>query len=316
MRHQCMNNSAILEDFHLMAFVSSTKLQPVLFTGVLLMYLLAVTANLIITGLICLVYQLHNPMYFFLCNLSVQDIIYVSTILPKLLVITITGDTRISFFFCCFIQIFLFAFCVDTEFFLLSSMAYDRYVAICIPLRYSLIMNKKLCAILITTPWLAGFVNSLMFTLLMLNLTFCKSQEINHFFCDAPTMLKLSCSDTSIIRTVISVEGVSLGLFPFVMILISYMYILSTVLKIKSSAGRLKTFSSCSSHLTVVILFYGTSISLYMKPKSEQSQEQDKMLSMLYIALVPMLNPLVYSLRNREVLKSMKKVLGENIFHC
>ncbi|XP_053545633.1 olfactory receptor 1019-like [Bombina bombina] len=300
-------------EFHLRTFFSTTDIQLPLFLCVLLMYLLSVLGNLIISLLICLVSQLHTPMYIFLCCLSIQDIVYVSTVLPKLLAITITGDTIISFSGC-FTQIFLFAFCIDAEFFLLTSMAYDRYVAICIPLRYSLLMNKRVCAILISTSWFAGFLNSLMFTLLMLNLTFCNPQEINHFFCDAPTMLKLSSTDTAIIRTLISIEGVSLGLLPFILILTSYMYILSTILKIQSSSGRLKTFSSCSSHLTVVVLFYGTSLTLYMKPESGNSQELDKLLSMLYVIVVPMLNPLVYSLRNREVIKAMNKILGKNIF--
>ncbi|XP_053545670.1 olfactory receptor 1E5-like [Bombina bombina] len=276
-----------------------------IFIGVLLLYLLAVLGNMIITILACTVSQLHTPMYFFLCNLSVQDIIYVSTILPKLLAITITRDRSI-FFSSCITQLFLFALCLVTEFFLLTSMAYDRYVAICNALRYSLIMNRMVCILLATICWIVGTFNSLLFTLMMSKLSFSKEQEVSHFFCDPQTVLKNSCSDTTIIKTLVTMQGLFLGCCPFILILSSYMFIIFTILKIQTSAGRLKAFSSCSSHLMVVFLFYGASLGLNMKPKSEDQQEIEKVLSMLYIAVVPVLNPLVYSLRNRDVFRAMK----------
>ncbi|XP_053545649.1 olfactory receptor 1496-like [Bombina bombina] len=308
-KRETVKNSTVLGGFYLKTFNISDKEQLVVFIGVLFMYLLAVLGNVIIITLVSLVSQLHTPMYLFLCSLSVQDIMYVSAFLPKLLAITITGDTSITFSGC-ITQIFLFSFCIGTEFFLLTSMAYDRYVAICIPLHYPLIMSKTVCALLITVSWFGGFLDAFVFNMMVSHLTFCNKQEINNFFCDVIILLKLSCSDITYIMTLfIPLEATALGFLPFTLIIISYIYIISTILKIRSSSGRLKTFSSCSSHLTVVVLFYGTSMSLNIKPKSENSLEIDKVLSVIYTGVVPMVNPLVYSLRNKEVLKAMKSIL-------
>ncbi|KAE8619429.1 hypothetical protein XENTR_v10009762 [Xenopus tropicalis] len=268
---------------------------------------MAILGNMTIISLVYLVPQLHTPMYFYLGNLSVQDILYVSAILPKLMSITITGDSSISYQ-ACTAQLFVFVFCVCTEFMLLTSMAYDRYLAICVPLHYSQIMNKNLCIILAAVSWFIGILKSLLYTLLMSQLLFCHSREINHFFCDVKTLLKLSCNDLTNVKTIISVDGVFLGFLPFTLITTSYAFIVSTVLKIQTTLGRLKVFSSCFSHLTVVILFFGTAISLYLKPESKNSQENDKLLSLLYVALVPMLNPLVYSLKNKQVSLAFKKI--------
>ncbi|XP_053319805.1 olfactory receptor 5V1-like [Spea bombifrons] len=300
-------NSTSQQGFYILAFSRIAEVQIILFILVLLMYLLSMVGNLVLSGLVCISPQLHTPMYFLLCNLSFQDIIYVSAILPKLLAITITGDTWISFSGC-ITQMFMFVFCLDTEFFMLTTMAYDRYVAICIPLRYTLVMNKKVCCLMASSCWVVGGLNAMMHSILMSNLSFCDSQEINHFFCEIKTMLNLSSSDTSKIILLIFIEGVFIGCFPFVLIMTSYIFIISTILKIRTSSRRQKTFSSCSSHLTIVMLLYGTSLGFYMKSDSENSQEQDKVLSLLYIAVVPMLNPLVYSLRNKVVLRAMRKV--------
>ncbi|KAM4641253.1 olfactory receptor 2K2-like [Discoglossus pictus] len=188
-------------------------------------------------------------------------------------------------------------------------MAYDRYVAICFPLSYSFIMNKRVCALLATTSWLMGTLNSMMFALIVSNLSFCGLHKINHIFCDLQSLLKNSCSVIKYIRCLIFADGVLLGWFPFMIIMISYIYIISTILKIRDSGGRSKAFSSCSSHLTVVIMLYVTCLSLNMKPTSEHFQELDKILSLLYIAVVPILNPLVYSLRNKDVINGLKKCL-------
>ncbi|XP_031754085.1 olfactory receptor 2T10-like [Xenopus tropicalis] len=248
-------------------------------------------------------------MYFFLCNLSVQDIVYVTAILPKFLAITITGDNSISFLGC-MTQFYLYASCVTTEFLLLTSMAYDRYVAICIPMRYSLIMKKSVCVLLASVSWFIGATNSFMYCWLISNLLFCDRLEINHFFCDLKTILELSCSDTTYIKIVIIILCVIFGFLPFGLILISYGNIISSALKIRTSAGKLKTFSSCCSHLTVVLLFCGTCISLYMKPDSGNSQEMDKLLSLLYVAVTPLLNPLVYSLRNKDIINAIKHIIN------
>ncbi|KAE8619133.1 hypothetical protein XENTR_v10009620 [Xenopus tropicalis] len=300
-------NKTLQREFHLLAFLSHEKFQLLIFLLVLLMYSLTVCANLIITALVCLVPRLHTPMYFFLCNLSVQDIVYVTAILPKLLAITITGDNSISFLGC-MTQFYLYASCVATEFLLLTSMAYDRYVAICIPMRYSLIMQKTVYVFLASVSWLMGATNGFMYYWFVSNLFFCDFQEINHFFCELKAILKLSCSSFESIKIVMIVTCVIIGFIPFGLILISYGNIISSALKIRTSAGKLKTFSSCCSHLTVVVLFCGTSLSLYMKPDSGNSQEMDKLLSLLYVAVTPLLNPLVYSLRNKDIINAIKNI--------
>ncbi|KAM4749142.1 olfactory receptor 1G1-like [Rhinophrynus dorsalis] len=299
------NNITLERQFQILAFSKNAVMPMVLFTGILLIYLIATFGNMMITIVVPLDSRLHSSMYFFLCNLAIEDIVYITAILPKLMNIIITGETKICFIDCV-TQIFVFLFCVSTEFMLLTAMAYDRYVAICIPLHYSLILNKRVCALMASASWIIGALDALPYSFLLSKLSFCSSREINHFFCDLKTVLKLSCSDGTVINVLIFVDCTLLGVFPFLFIITSYVFIISTILKIRTSAGRLKTFSSCSSHLTVVLLFFGTSLSLYMKPESEHSQEQDKLLSLLYVALVPMLNPLVYSLRNKQVLKALK----------
>ncbi|XP_073510864.1 olfactory receptor 10Q1-like [Phyllobates terribilis] len=301
-----MYNSSLHQEFHLLAFTRYENVQLLIFLSILLIYLLCVLENTLVTFIVCLTSQLQKPMYFFLCNLTVLDIIYVSAILPKLIMITTTGDTGISNAGC-FTQVFLYVFCIGTEFFLLVCMAYDRYVAICLPLHYMLIMNPKKCLILAAFCYNLGVFNAMMYALLISKLLFSHSREINHFFCHMKSILELSCSDTTNIGILITVDGIVLGFFPFALILISYIYIILTILKIHSTSGRHKAFSSCSSHLMVVLLFCLTSLSLNMKPKTKFSQEEDKQLSMLYIAVAPMLNPLVYSLRNKDVLEAIKR---------
>ncbi|KAG8537199.1 hypothetical protein GDO81_024918, partial [Engystomops pustulosus] len=246
-------------------------------------------------------------MYYFLCNLSVQDVVYVSAILPKLLAITICRESSIGFSGC-MAQMFFFTFCVGTEFLLLTSMAYDRYVAICIPLHYSSIMSRVQCLLLALASWMIGFLTALVHSLMVSFACFSSSRDVNHFYCDLKTVIRLASSDTSHIQSLLYVVCVLLGLCPFLLILTSYVFIITTIIKIRSSSGRVKVFSSCSSHLTVVVLFYGTPLSSYMIPESEHSQEKDKTLSLLYTAVVPLLNPLVYSLRNNDVLMAMKNV--------
>ncbi|XP_018106970.1 olfactory receptor 1-like [Xenopus laevis] len=305
-------NSTTKKDFYLLAFSHSEEDQPLLFMGLLMIYLTTVLGNMMIIVLVCLVSQLHTPMYFFLCNLAFQDIIFVSAFLPKLMVITITMDISISFP-SCISQVFLFAFCIDTDIFLLATMAYDRYVAICIPLRYYIIMNTRVCVLLVTMAWILYIPNAMCYSLLLSGLSFCKSQDVNHFFCELKMLLEISCSDTSCVKTIMSAEMPFLGILPFVLILTSYVYIITTIIKLQTSAAKLKAFSSCSSHLTVVLLFCGTSIGIYIKPDSKDSQEQEKFLSLLYIAVVPMLNPLVYSLRNRQVWTAAKILLAKYV---
>ncbi|KAE8619430.1 hypothetical protein XENTR_v10009763 [Xenopus tropicalis] len=303
------NNITLPREFHFSTFSNSEEVNFWVFVVVLMMYLLIVLGNTMIATLICLIYQLHTPMYFFLCNLAVQDILYASTTMPKLMAITATGNTDISFQGC-ITQIFVFDFCIITEFFLLVAMAFDRYVAIGIPLHYLLIMRRIVCVVMASTCWVIGGFNSLLFTLLISKLSFCSSKEIDHFFCDPKALLKLSCSDTTIIMSTVFAEGVFFGFLPC-LIVMSYASIISTIVKIQTSEGRRKAFSRCSSHLTIVIIFFGTSIGLYLKPQLDNSLECDKFLSLLYVALVPILNPLVYTLRNKQVLMSVTQIINK-----
>ncbi|KAG8548081.1 hypothetical protein GDO81_026768 [Engystomops pustulosus] len=295
-----------LTEFSLTPFSTSRINEILIFSGFSVMYLLAVVGNMIIVVLVCSVPQLHTPMYFFLCNLSSVDIVYVSGIIPKMLSSILTEDKTISFYGC-MTQLSFFIFCGDADIFILTFMAYDRYVAVCSPLHYTLIMTRKFCWILATSYMILSATNSLMFTIMISQLSFCYSNKINHFFCEIIHLIILSSSDTESMKTIITVEDFCVAGFSLVIILISYMRIINTIVNIPSSKGQLKAFSSCSSHIITVLLFYGPSIFMYLKPESEHSNEEDKILSMFYVAVVPTLNPFVYSLRNNEVLGAARK---------
>ncbi|XP_040271868.1 olfactory receptor 1019-like [Bufo bufo] len=302
--NDCKNNT--MTEFYMTPFSTSRRNEILIFTGFLFMYLLAVVGNLLIIALICGVPQLHSPMYFFLCNLSSVDVIYVSAIIPKMLFIMLTENKTISFHGC-LIQLSFFMFCGIAEIYILTSMAYDRYVAVCSALHYSLIMTRKICIIIAISYMILSAVNSLMLTFMIFNLSFCYSHQINHFFCEILQLMALASSETKRMNMILSVEDFC-GSLSLIFILTTYIRIISTVLKIRSSKGRLKAFSSCSSHIITVLLFYGPSIFMYMKPESEHSKEEDKILSMFYVVVVPMLNPFVYSLRNKEVLGAARKM--------
>ncbi|XP_072006351.1 olfactory receptor 5AR1-like [Engystomops pustulosus] len=300
--------SAVTE-FSLSPFSTSRMNEILIFWGFSVMYLLAVVGNMIIVVLVCSAPQLHTPMYFFLCNLSSVDIVYVSAILPKMLSIILTEDKTISFYGC-MTQLCFFLFCGDSDIFILTFMAYDRYVAVCSPLHYTLIMTRRVCWILVTSYVILSVANSVMFTKMTSTLSFCYSRLINHFFCEIIPLLLLSSSDTENMNMIITVEDFCLPVLSLVIILISYTRIIYTIFKMRSSRGQMKAFSSCSSHIITVLLFYGPSIYMYMKPESKHSKEQDKILSMFYVAVVPMLNPFVYSLRNKEVLGAARKTVN------
>nr|XP_033793485.1 olfactory receptor 2K2-like [Geotrypetes seraphini] len=248
-------------------------------------------------------------MYFFLGNLSFLDIGNSSVTLSTLLHSLLTGETLISFSVC-IAQVYFFMSLIGSELSLLTAMAFDRYIAICNPLRYVLIMNRRACILLASASWVVGFMDGLSPTVLTSQFSLCRGNVINHFFCDIAALMKLSCSDMHYIEGVIFIEGVFLALFPFGLTLTSYVFIISSILKIRSAKGRHKAFSTCSSHLTVVILFYGTVMCVYMRPTAMYSPDQDKLFSLLYTALIPMLNPIIYSMRNEEVRKALAKLLS------
>ncbi|XP_075199973.1 olfactory receptor 1G1-like [Anomaloglossus baeobatrachus] len=294
------SNGTSKNELHIAAFSISSSGQRHLFFGILIMYLITVVGNLTIIFLVCLVPKLHTPMYFFLSNLAVVDVTSTSASVPKLLFITLTQDHKISFS-CCMTQLFFFLISATSEMFMLTSMAYDRYVAICKPLQYYAIMRKNVYIVMAASSWILGVLNSLLHTLLTSILQFCDSQVINNFYCDLNSLVDLSSTDTFSRKLFLYIEICVIFLVQFILTIMSYIFIFSTILKIRSSAGRMKAFSSCISHLITVILFYAPSAILYMKTDSEDSKYQDMLLSMLYILVVPMLNPLVYSLRNKEV---------------
>ncbi|XP_075129110.1 olfactory receptor 5AR1-like [Leptodactylus fuscus] len=305
--NDCRNTSHE-DEFYIIAFSMSYAKQLGLFLGLLIIYMVALLGNITIVTLVCLVTKLHTPMYFFLCNLAIVDITSTSACIPKLLSITITQDHRISFY-PCMTQMFFFILCADGEIFILTSMAYDRYVAICKPLLYHTMMRKNVCIEMASSIWIFGAVNSLSYTILTAILHYCYSHDVHNFFCDLNSVLALSSSDITSRKISLFSEAILIAFIQFTLTIISYVFIFSAILKIRSSAGRMKSFSSCTSHLITVILFYGPSIFLYMKPESEDTKDQDMLLSMLYLVVVPMLNPLVYSLRNKEVREAIVTLL-------
>ncbi|XP_040178039.1 olfactory receptor 50-like [Rana temporaria] len=313
MMEKCSN---ITENvFYISAFSISETGQCLLFTAVLLVYLMTVLGNMTIAVLVCLVPQLHTPMYFFLSNLAISDVIYVSVTLPKLLSILLTQDHWISFS-ACMTQVFFFSLSSTSDVFLLTSMAYDRYVAICKPLQYSLLMSKDVCISLALSPWLISLTNTIVNVLAASLLSFCLTQNVDHFFCDQKALYAITSSDATSRYIFLLCQDVVLASIPFFLIITSYVFIISTILKIRSSEGRLKAYSSCTSHLTTVILFYGPIIIIYGKPESEGSKELDKLLTLLYTAVVPMLNPFVYSLRNKDILNAIKNIKRKwNMFY-
>ncbi|XP_031761668.1 olfactory receptor 1019-like [Xenopus tropicalis] len=293
--------------FNIQGFSDTPELHISLFVLFLVIYLIILLGNLIIFLVISCNPHLHTPMYIFLLNLSLIDISFSSNILPNLLHILLTQQNNISFLGC-MIQMYVFVALAASEYFLLTAMAYDRYVAICDPLHYIARMSRKHCAGLITAAFTGGFVHSVAYLVLISKLSYCASHLINHFFCDMAALLKLSCSSTFSVELFIYIEGTLLGFSPFLLTLTSYIFIISAILKIQSSEGRQKAFSTCASHLTCVITLYGTLFCLYLRPTKNYSLQRDKYFSLLYIALGPVLNPLIYTLKNRDFQSSFNKM--------
>uniref|UniRef100_A0A6I8RH31 Olfactory receptor n=1 Tax=Xenopus tropicalis TaxID=8364 RepID=A0A6I8RH31_XENTR len=293
--------------FIIQGFSDTPELHISLFVLFLGIYLIILLGNLIIFLVISCNPHLHTPMYIFLLNLSLIDISYTSNILPNLLHILLTQQNNISFLGC-MTQMYAFVALAGSEYFLLTAMAYDRYVAICDPLHYIARLSRKHCAGLITAAFTVGFGNPVGHLVLISKLSYCASRLINHFFCDVIPLLKLSCSSTFSVELLIYVEGSMLIFNAFLLTLTSYIGIISAILKIQSSEGRQKAFSTCASHLACVITLYGTLFCLYMRPTTSYSLKRDKYFSLLYIALGPVLNPFIYTLKNREFQSSLIKL--------
>ncbi|XP_040603899.1 olfactory receptor 1361-like [Mesocricetus auratus] len=304
------SNQSSVSEFLLLGLSRQPQQQQLLFLLFLVMYLVTVLGNLLIILAIGTDSHLHSPMYFFLSNLSFVDVCFSSTTVPKMLVNHILGSQTISFSGCLTQMYFLFEL-TDMDNFLLAVMAYDRYVAICHPLHYTTKMTHQLCALLVVGSWVVASLNALLHTLLMAQLSFCADNIIPHFFCDVTPLLKLSCSDTHLNELMILTEGAVsvIMVTPFVCILISYIHITSAILRVSSPGGRWKAFSTCSSHLAVVGLFYGTIIAVYFSPSSAHSSEKDTAATVLYTVVTPMLNPFIYSLRNRDLKGALCKVV-------
>nr|XP_033818097.1 olfactory receptor 1019-like [Geotrypetes seraphini] len=301
-------NQTTVTEFILEGPTDHEELNTLLFVVFLAMYLVNLTGNGVMISIISGNSQLHTPMYLFLCILSFVDMSLTSVTVPQMLSMLISKKKTISFSNC-FTQLYFFIDFVIEECMLLSIMAYDRYVAVCNPLHYVTVMNKKACLSMFFASVILSIMHALLHTLMALRLPFCKSNKIQHFFCDLTPLLQLSCTNTSINELVIFTEASLLIIGPFLIILISYIHIIRSILRMQSTGGRQKTFSTCSSHFIVVTLFYGSILFMYFRPSSSYSLKKDKIASVVYTVLSPMLNPFIYSLRNKDVKMALKRAL-------
>ncbi|XP_019511516.1 PREDICTED: olfactory receptor 5B3-like [Hipposideros armiger] len=305
-----MKNSTEVTEFILLGLTNDPDLQVPLFVIFTLIYLITLVGNLGMIVLILLDSRLHTPMYFFLSNLSLVDFGYSSAVTPKVMAGFLMGDKVISYNACA-AQMFFFAAFATVESFLLASMAYDRYAAVCKPLHYTTTMTTSMCVRLAIGCYVCGFLNASIHTGDTFTLSFCESNLVHHFFCDIPAVMVLSCSGRHVSELVlVYVVGFNI-FFALLVILISYTFIFLTILKMHSSAGYQKALSTCASHLTAVSIFYGTAIFMYLQPSSSHSMDTDKITSVFYAMIIPMLNPMVYSLRNKEVKRALMKVALE-----
>ncbi|XP_034957577.2 olfactory receptor-like protein OLF3 [Zootoca vivipara] len=306
------HNQTNVKEFVFVGFSREQNINLCLFVVFLSMYLVTLTGNTLIIVAIRIDPRLSTPMYFFLSNLSFLDICYTTSVVPQLLVHSLTSHKVISFSRC-MAQLYISLSLGGIEFILLAAMAYDRYVAICYPLHYMTIMSRQVYIQMAMASWMGGFLNALVQTVFTMHLQFCSFNTINHFACELLAVIKVACSNTFVNEIVIVVAGVIVLLIPCVVVLLSYVYIIRAILRIRSSEGRQRAFSTCTSHLTVVTLCYGTAIFAYMSPKANTSPNQDKMVSIFYAVVTPMLNPIIYSLRNKEVKGALSKAVRKGI---
>ncbi|XP_077720598.1 olfactory receptor 5AK3-like [Canis aureus] len=301
------NNGTKVTEFILLGFAGQHKSWHILFIAFLVIYVATLMGNIGMILLIKIDSRLHTPMYFFLQHLAFVDLCYTSAITPKMLQNLVETEQSISFIGC-MVQLLVYGAFATTDCYILAAMAVDRYVAICNPLRYPTVMSQAVCIQLLVGSYFIGFLNASVNTSFAFSLSFCKSNKINHFFCDEPPLLALSCSNIDFNIMLLTVfVGFNL-MFTVLVVIFSYIYILAAILKISSAAGRKKAFSTCASHVTAITVFYGTLSYMYLHHGTKESQEQEKMASVFYGIMIPMLNPLIYSLRNQDVKEALKGI--------
>ncbi|XP_019489168.1 PREDICTED: olfactory receptor 2W3-like [Hipposideros armiger] len=301
-------NQSSQGNFILLGFSNHPHLERILFVVIFIAYLLTLVGNITIILVCRLDPHLHSPMYFFLTHLSILDLSFTTSSIPQLLYNLSGRDKTISYTGCA-IQLFLFLALGGVECLLLAIMAYDRFVAVCKPLHYMVVMNPRLCVVLVSVAWGCGVANSLAMSPVTLHLPRCGRRSVDHFLCEMPALIRMACVDTAAVEGTVFVLAVGIVLLPLAFILVSYGYIIKAVLQIQPAAGRQKASSTCSSHLTVVSLFYGNIIYMYMQPGNSSSQDQGKFLTLFYNIVTPLLNPLIYTLRNKDVKESLKRLL-------
>ncbi|CAD7679734.1 unnamed protein product [Nyctereutes procyonoides] len=302
------NNNPNSTDFFLLGLFPPSRIGLFFFILIVFIFLMALFGNLCMIILIFLDTHLHTPMYFLLSQLSLMDLSYISTIVPEMASNYLSGNKSISFIGCG-VQSFFFLTLAGGEGLILASMAYDRYVAICFPLHYSIRMSKRVCVLMITGSWIMGSINSCAHTAYALNIPYCQSRAINHFFCDVPAMLTLACMDTWIYEYTVFVSTTLLIVFPFIGIACSYGQVLLAICRMQSREGRKKAYSTCSTHLTVVTFYYAPFAYTYLRPRSLRTPTEDKTLAVFYTILTPMLNPIIYSMRNKEVMGALRRLI-------
>ncbi|KAM8764659.1 olfactory receptor 7A17-like [Rhynchonycteris naso] len=303
------SNDTQVSEFLLLGLSEAPDLQPLIFGLFLSMYLVTVLGNLLIILAVSSDSHLHTPMYFFLCNLSLVDICFTSTAVPKML-LNMQTQSRVITYEGCITQMYFFMLFAVLDDFILTVMAYDRFVAICHPLHYTVIMNPQLCGLLVLVSWVISVLNSLLQSLMVLVLPFCSDLEIPHFFCELNQVVQLVCSDTFLNNMVMYFSAGLLGGGPLIAILYSYSKIISSICRIPSAQGKYKAFSTCASHLSVVSLFYGTSLGVYLSSVATHSSHSSATYSVMYTVVTPMLNPFIYSLRNKDIKRALERFLG------
>ncbi|KAM4038650.1 olfactory receptor 1500-like [Anomaloglossus baeobatrachus] len=307
-RNCLKNNQTTVSEFFLLGFQNSQHLTTFLFSLFLVVYWGTICGNLLIITLVSTSKNLHTPMYFFISQLSISDILLASDTVPYMLHMLLDNGGSITFADC-ITQFYFFCVCEIFECFLLTVMSYDRYVAICNPLRYTTVMTSDRCVILAAMCWMLGFSITLMYCITISMLTFCGPNIIDHFFCDLVPLLEHSCSATYIIELEVFIMCFPILFIPLTVIIISYINIIVTILKFQSNVSKQKAFSTCSSHLIVVSIFFSTLLSVYLFPKGEQTLYFSKIISLLYTVFTPLINPIIYSLRNKDIKKSLKEII-------